>query len=159
WATTEGRYMQRRLTATTNLRNLRREAKRWLRALRENNRKAHERFDHAYPKHAETPMRRDVQHALACEHNLENWKELKLAVKQAKKLKTGESWTLAARRAAGRQAGGQPARPRGALPGVEGGPAAMLAGYARHYSRSFSAADLKAEIWRRDLCVPPEIAQ
>src|SRR5215472_17773176 len=88
--------MQRRLTATTNLRNLRREAKRWLRALRENNRKAHERFDHAYPKHAETPVRRDVQHALACEHNLENWKELKLAVQQAARSRTREAYDQAA---------------------------------------------------------------
>jgi ankyrin repeat protein len=75
--------MQRKLTATTTLDSLRKEAKRWLKVLRENDAAARERFERAYPKASGNPVLRDVQHALACEYGLENWKELKLALEKA----------------------------------------------------------------------------
>ena len=75
--------MPRKITSATTLDNLRREAKRWLTALRENDPEARERFDRACPEHTATPVLRDVQYALAREHGLENWKELKLAVQRA----------------------------------------------------------------------------
>ena len=126
--------MQRKLTNTTTLPNLRREAKHWLKALRENNQKARERFDRAYPKHAGTPVLRDVQHALAREHGLENWKELKLAVQQAARSRTREAYEQAARD----------------FVSAYGGDAAALERLNRHYGRSVDFDDLKAEIWRRD---------
>src|SRR5205085_1353613 len=59
------------------------EAKRWLKALRENDAEARERIERAYPNVSSHPVLRDVQHALACEYGLENWKELKLALQKA----------------------------------------------------------------------------
>src|SRR5260370_30979517 len=82
WATTEGRFMPRKLTSLTTLDNLRKEAKRWLTALRENDAEVRERFERAYPKASANPVLLDVQHALAREHGLENWKELKLALQK-----------------------------------------------------------------------------
>src|SRR5260370_10303021 len=74
--------MQRKLTSLTTLDNLRRDAKRWLKALRENDAEARERFERAYPKGSGHPVLRDVQHALAREYGLDNWKELKLALQK-----------------------------------------------------------------------------
>ncbi len=126
--------MQRKLTSATSLDNLRREAKRWVKALRENESGARERFERAYSKHTGTPALRDVQCALAREHGFENWKELKLAVQQAARSRTSEAYEQAARD----------------LVDAYKGDAAALERLNRHYGRSFSFADLKAEIWRRD---------
>ena len=57
--------MQRKLTPATTLDNLRKDAKRWLKALRENDPQARERLQRAYPKVSGHPVLRDVQHALA----------------------------------------------------------------------------------------------
>ncbi|HEY6989342.1 MAG TPA: hypothetical protein VH369_13195 [Bryobacteraceae bacterium] len=126
--------MQRKLTSATTLDNLRREAKRWLKALRENELEARERFARAYPKHTGTAVLRDVQYALAREHGFENWRELKVAVQQAARSRTCEAYEQAARDF------------------VEAykGDAAALERLNEYYDRSFSFADLKAEIWRRD---------
>lgn len=72
--------MQRKLTPATTLDNLRKEAKRWLKALRENDAEAHERLRRAYPDFSGTPALRDVQHALAREYGQNSWKELKEAL-------------------------------------------------------------------------------
>jgi hypothetical protein len=126
--------MQRKLTSATTLDNLRQEARRWLKALREGNPVARERFERAYPKHTGTPVLRDVQYALAREHGFENWKELKLAVQQAARSRTTAAYEQAARD----------------FVDAYRGDAAALERLNRHYGRSFSFADLKAEIWRRD---------
>jgi hypothetical protein len=126
--------MQRKRATNTNLQNLRREAKRWLKALREGEPEAQERFRSAYPKHTGTCVLRDLQYALAREHGFENWKELKLAVQQAARSRTREGYDQAARD----------------FVSAYGGDAAALERLNRHYSRSFSLNDLKAEIWRRD---------
>jgi ankyrin repeat protein len=75
--------MPRQLTSRTTLDNLRKEAKRWLAALQENDAKARERYELAYPRGSGHPVLRDVQHALAREYGMEGWKELKLALEKA----------------------------------------------------------------------------
>jgi len=126
--------MERKLTSHTTLDNLRREAKRWLKALREDNPEAREWFARAYPKHSGTPVLRDVQRALAAVYGFASWKELTLAVKEAAKARTSGAYEQAARDF------------------VEAykGDAAALERLNRHYERTFTLADLKAEIWRRD---------
>lgn len=69
--------MSRELTPRSSLETLRKEAKRWLRALRENDAEAIERLRSAYPNAPATPGIRDVQHALAREHGLPAWSALK----------------------------------------------------------------------------------
>lgn len=126
--------MQRKLTSATTLDNLRREAGRWLKALRQNEPGANERLAMAYPKHRGTPVLRDVQHALAREYGFENWKELKAAIQAMSRSRTTEAYRQAARDFAG----------------AYKGDAAALERLNRHYGRSFTLDDLKAEIWRRD---------
>jgi len=95
---------------------------------------ARDRFGRAYPKHTGTAVLRDVQYALAREHGFENWRELKLAVQQAARSRTSVAYEQAARD----------------FVDAYKGDAAALDRLNQHYSRSFSLADLKAEIWRRD---------
>jgi len=126
--------MQRKLSSATTLDNLRREAKRWLKALRDKEPGAIDRLDRAYPEHTGTPVLRDVQYALAREHGFENWKEVKLALQQA---------------AASRRTGAYEQAARDFVDAYKGD-AAALERLNRHYARSFSLDDVKAEIWRRD---------
>ncbi len=72
--------MTRQLTARSRLETLRKEAKRWLKALRAQDAKAHERLRRAYPSASAQPGLRDVQHALALEHGIANWTALKTHV-------------------------------------------------------------------------------
>ena len=84
--------MQRTITAETTLNNLRREAKRWLKALRANDASARERLERLYPKLSGDPVLRDVQHALALEYGLAGWKELKLALQKAAAARTSQAY-------------------------------------------------------------------
>jgi hypothetical protein len=70
--------MPRKLTSATSLDNLKREAKRWLKALRENDVEARARMQRAYPAAPDRPVLRDVQHALACEYGEASWKHRRL---------------------------------------------------------------------------------
>src|SRR5690349_1703444 len=72
--------MQRKLTPATTLENLKKEAKRWLKALRENDAQARERFQQAHSHAPANPVLRDVQHALAREYGEKSWKALKQAL-------------------------------------------------------------------------------
>lgn len=72
--------MTRRITPQTSLDNLKKEAKRWLKQLRANDREARERFERAHAKAPASPGLRDVQHALALEYGLFGWTELKSAI-------------------------------------------------------------------------------
>ncbi len=67
----------RTLTPQSSLENLRREAKRWLRAVRANESAARDRLLRIHPGAPADPGLRDVQHALALEHGLSGWAELK----------------------------------------------------------------------------------
>ena len=69
--------MSRQLTPRTTLESLKREAKRWLKALRANDAEARARLARALPSAPENPSLRDVQHALAREHGLPGWTALK----------------------------------------------------------------------------------
>ena len=59
------------------LENFRKEAKRWLKALRAGETAARQRLDRAWPSAPKLPGLRDVQHALAREHGHDNWVALK----------------------------------------------------------------------------------
>jgi ankyrin repeat protein len=72
--------MRRTLTSKSTIENLKREAKRWLDALRAGDAAAHTRLEQAYPKAPADPGLRDIQHALAREHGLESWIALKAGI-------------------------------------------------------------------------------
>lgn len=69
--------MARKLTPRTSLENLKREAKRWLNALRNDDADARARFARAHPTAPAQPVLRHVQHALAREHGFSGWAALK----------------------------------------------------------------------------------
>lgn len=69
--------MTRQITPRTTLENLKREAKRWLKALRDNVEDARARLERALPEVPAAPSLRDIQHALAREHGLPGWNALK----------------------------------------------------------------------------------
>ena len=68
------------LTPRTKLESLRKEAKRWLKALRAGNAEAAGRLKAAYPEAPAAPGLRDVQHALALEYGHAGWSALKAAL-------------------------------------------------------------------------------
>jgi hypothetical protein len=70
--------MSRQITPRTTLENLKREAKRWLKALRANVAESRARLQRVLPNAPELPTLREVQHALALEHGLPSWTELKI---------------------------------------------------------------------------------
>ena len=72
--------MIRKLTARSSLENLRKDAKRWLHAIRANDAEAQARLRAAWPSAPAQPVLRDVQHALAREYGLENWAAFKTAL-------------------------------------------------------------------------------
>lgn len=74
---------RRRLTAATTLDNLKKEAKRWLKALRANDEQARLRLHSAWPNAPAEPGLRDAQHGLALEHGLAGWEALKNALDRA----------------------------------------------------------------------------
>jgi ankyrin repeat protein len=68
--------MSRTLSSRSSVENLKTEAKRWLRALRANDRAARTRFRRAIPFPSDQPTLRDVQFALAREYDAVGWREL-----------------------------------------------------------------------------------
>jgi uncharacterized protein len=72
--------MNQKLTARSSLESFRKEAKRWLRALRDHEPKAHARMHRAWPGAPEQPGLRDVQCALAREYGYTSWGALKSAL-------------------------------------------------------------------------------
>ena len=72
--------MIRKLTAHSSLENLRKDAKRWLHAIRANDADARARLRAAWPGAPAQPVLRDMQHALAREYGLENWAAFKTAL-------------------------------------------------------------------------------
>ena len=135
--------MPRQITSDTSLENLRKETKRWLRALRTGDAGARARLARAWPQAPREPVLRTVQHALAREYGQENWITLTRAIGS---------------------------RPESTEPPVErplldmkaydalaqdyvlafGRDKAALARLNRHYERDFTFDDLWGEIWRRD---------
>lgn len=68
--------MVRRLTSRSSVGTLKREAKRWLKALQAEDPEALSRLERALPNVPATPTLRDVQHALAREHGYPGWIDL-----------------------------------------------------------------------------------
>ena len=68
--------MSRKLTSQSSLENLKREAKRWLKALRDNDPAARTRLRRAIPFPPAAPTLRDVQFALAREYGSVGWRDL-----------------------------------------------------------------------------------
>jgi ankyrin repeat protein len=75
--------MSRKLTSATALENLKREAKRWLKALRDNAADAHARLEQALPDAPPVPTLRDVQHALSRELGFSGWQAMRDGVRHA----------------------------------------------------------------------------
>lgn len=67
----------KQLLPHSKLDNLKKEAKRWLRALRQDDVEARTRLSRVYPNAPDTPGLRDVQHALALEHRFPGWTAFK----------------------------------------------------------------------------------
>jgi ankyrin repeat protein len=72
--------MSRALTPKTSLDHLRKEARRWLKALRAGDPAAAARLRAAWPQAPAEPGLRDVQHALARDYGQESWIALKAAL-------------------------------------------------------------------------------
>ena len=70
----------RTLAAAATLESLKKEAKRWLKALREGDATARERLQRVVPNASADVGLRQVQHALALEHRLAGWTALKEAL-------------------------------------------------------------------------------
>ena len=75
--------MDRQPPSRRSIDSLRKEAKRWLAALRSSDADAHARLARALNRVPPAPTLRDVQHALAREHGFEGWLALKAAIEQA----------------------------------------------------------------------------
>ena len=69
--------MTRPLTPRSSLDNLKKEARRWLKALRANDVEARARLLRTLPEAPAAPTLRDVQHALAREYGLAGWSALR----------------------------------------------------------------------------------
>jgi hypothetical protein len=133
--------MPRKITAATSVDNLKRQAKRWLKALRAAEPRALARFARAHPKAPKRSVLRDVQHALALEYGFENWVGLAQAVE---KLNGSAATPLRARsmrdfeRVAADLVLAYDERDDAALARLNGA-----------YGRSFTHDDVWAEVWRR----------
>jgi hypothetical protein len=118
--------------------NLRKEAKRWLKALRANEPDARERFARAYPNGPAAPVLRDVHHALARERGYSNWLAMKLALEQD-----------APASAAALTRDGYEQLARDYVRAYDAQDAVALQRVNTHYNRAFTFDDLFSEIWRR----------
>ena len=66
--------MPRQITPRTSLENLKREAKRWLKALHAGDPLARARLARVWADAPQSPTLRDAQHALALEHGAPGWR-------------------------------------------------------------------------------------
>ena len=134
--------MARRITPAGSLDNFRKEAKRWLKALRAGDPDARARLERAYPAALANPVLRDVQQALAHEYGHESWIALKAAVAK-----------LGAERGApvtqARTADEYERLAADLVLAFDSHDEAALQRLNEFYQRSFTFDDLWAEIWRR----------
>ncbi|GAA0315376.1 ankyrin repeat domain-containing protein [Sphingomonas oligophenolica] len=72
--------MRRTVARGTNIDTLRKDAKRWLKAIRGGDAAALARLRDAWPKAPAAPALRDIQHAIALEFGLTGWMSLKQAI-------------------------------------------------------------------------------
>jgi len=133
--------MPRQITPATSLDTLRKEAKRWLKAIRANDADARARLARAVPDAPETPTLRDVQHALARERGHDGWIALKAALATTPdagvvipKARTAEEYDSLA---------------HDLVLVFDSQDQAALDRVNAHYQRVFTFDDWWAEIWRR----------
>jgi hypothetical protein len=118
--------------------NLRKEAKRWLNALRANDPDARARLTRAYPKAPALPVLRDVQHALACEHGYDNWAAMTHALERPAPTSAPPLTREGYERLA-----------QDYVQAFDAQDATALQRMNAHYNRTFTFDDLFSEIWRR----------
>ncbi|MEZ5316854.1 MAG: hypothetical protein R2752_05585 [Vicinamibacterales bacterium] len=131
--------MPRRISSASSLDTFRKEARRWLKALRQHEAQADERLRRAWPDAPPEPTLRDVQHALAREYGHESWIALKAAIGAGSPavpppLLTAEGYDRLA---------------ADFVQAHNATDAAALERLNAHYRRAFTVDDLGAEIWRR----------
>jgi hypothetical protein len=134
--------MPREITSATTVDNLKKEAKRWLRALRAGDAEARRRFDDAHPRAPRTPVLRDVQQALAREHGKDDWTALTDAVVALQAEAAVAPDPLLTADAYDRLA-------HDFVRAFNSRDDAALQRLNEHYRRTFTFDDLWAEIWRR----------
>src|SRR6188768_1045191 len=117
--------------------NLRKEAKRWLKALRANDPDARARLTRAYPKAPALPILRDVQHAMARARGYDNWAAMKRALEQP--VPTSAPLTRE----------GYERLAQDYVQAFDAQDATALQRMNAHYNRTFTSDDLFSEIWRR----------
>lgn len=83
--------MRRTITAKTTLETLKKDAKRWLKALRAGDATARARLGESWPDAPAKPGLRDVQHALAREYGTDSWIALKAAVEDMALVREGHA--------------------------------------------------------------------
>ena len=83
--------MSRQLTPRTRVDTLRKDAKRWLKAVRSGDAKARARLAEALDSEPAEPGLRDIQLALAREYGLAGWTELKAAAEAAREMGLGRA--------------------------------------------------------------------
>ena len=118
--------------------SLRKEAKRWLKALRANDPDARARFERAYPKAPATPVLRDVQHALAREHGYDSWIAMTRAIDRP-----------APERSAALTRADYEQLAQDYVGALDAQDAEALRRLNEQYQRTFTFDDLWSEIWRR----------
>lgn len=79
-----GGPVRRTLTSGTSLDSLKKEARQWLKALRARDAQAHARLTLAHPGAPADPGLREVQHAIALEHGVAGWIELRTRLVEAR---------------------------------------------------------------------------
>jgi hypothetical protein len=117
-----------------SLDTLKKEAKRWLRALRAGDPDARTRFERAHPKAPSQPGLRDVQFALARERGFAGWTDLKAAV---------------AARATVESDGAYEQMAVDLVAAHDFRDAVALERLGRHYRRTLTQEDVRAEAWGR----------
>jgi hypothetical protein len=117
--------------------NLRKEAKRWLKALRADDPDARARLTRAYPKAPALPILRDVQHAMARARGYDNWAAMKRALEQP--VPTSAPLTRE----------GYERLAQDYVQAFDAQDATALQRMNAHYNRTFTSDDLFSEIWRR----------
>jgi hypothetical protein len=118
--------------------NLRKEAKRWLKALRANDADARARFERAHPEAPTTPVLRDVQYALARERGYDSW----IACTRATETKNAASIPVLSIE-------GYERLSQDFVLAYDSQDPAALRRLNEHYRRAFTFDDLLSEIWRR----------
>src|SRR5262245_53928482 len=133
--------MPRAITSVTSLDTLKKEAKRWLKSIRDGRPDARTRFEQAYPDGPATPVLRDVQQALAREYGQDNWIALKREL-EARRAQTSGAAVTESRERYDRLA-------NDVILAFNTRDLDALQRLNTFYGRPFTFEDLYSEIWRR----------